>query len=99
MAYLDKSWKRLIRIEGEGKRPDGKDISVYDAETGEQLLNILSITLRIRGRGNIEADIIYHKMDSDIPPALASSMPVEESITVQDVEIFGSIQALETEER
>ena len=93
MAYIDNKHKRLIRIEGQGKRLDGRDINVYDAETGEQLLNIYRITLRIDGRGDNEADITYHKLEAPDRLAQMEGKDAEESVTVKDVEISGTIIA------
>jgi hypothetical protein len=93
MPYIEKSQNRLIHIEGLGKRFDGRDINVYDAQTGELLQNIYRITIRIDGSGGNEADIVYHKLEDPNRLAHMEGEDAEETVTVKDVEIAGTILA------
>jgi len=98
MAYIEKSQKRLIHIEGKGERLGRGDVDIYDAQTGELLQNIFRVIIKIDGKVGNEAEIIYHKLEAPNRLAEMSYEDAEESVTVKDVEISGTILA-EAKER
>lgn len=98
MAYIEKSQKRIVRIEGRGERCTGRDINVYDAQTGELLQNIYSMNIRIDVSGN-EVDIVYHKLEAPDRLVFMGDEDAKDSVTVQNVEISGTILAEAKETR
>ena len=95
-AHIDKDYKRLIRIESKHGLPTGRDVNVYDAETGEMLTNIVSMAIRIDVLNVTEADITYFTFDeSGNINTNEHGDPVGETITVSGVQMK-NIAALET---
>ncbi len=65
MAYIDKDYKRLLRIYGRPGIFTGHTIEVYDDESNEPINNVLSMTIRLDARNATECEVTYAEMDRD----------------------------------
>lgn len=92
MAYINKEWKRLVRIYGKPDALGAHRVNVIDSETKEDIKNIKAMTIRLNAREVSECEITYHEVDEHgqfVKDPNNGFMPIESTITLPDINIAG----------
>lgn len=87
MALINKEWKRKVRISCRPGIVSGRGLYVVDAETGEDIHNILSMVIRLDAKSVNTCEITYHEMGGDNFPPKPFFEPEARTVTVENVEI------------
>src|SRR5580765_2254494 len=86
MALINKEWKRKVRISCRPGVVSGRGLYVVDAETGEDIHNILSMVVRLDAKSVNTCEITYHEMDREDDCRRFYELE-ESTITVENAEI------------
>lgn len=90
MAYIDKGYKRLVRIHSKPDALAGNMIEVVDAKTSELIKNVTGMVIRLKVKYVNECEITYVEMDKNDHVVLDEHYQhIENTITLPDITIAG----------
>lgn len=96
--HISGDYKRSICIEGTPGIPYGRACVVKDAETGEDITNILRITIYLDARQENRAEITYAKINELGLPALEEDVEQKVMLPVAKIESLPAFELHNWEE-
>jgi hypothetical protein len=80
--------KRRIRIIGKPQNTNGNSVSVYDADTGDEIINVTNVELTLSATGQNLARVTYNVMHPDHTLLInRSHEPVVRKVDVEVTEV------------